>query len=191
MRNTPPTFDEQVAALRGKVVPKCRSGLKKSEATPEQWAARLDHTANWKAANPDSVREYDRKGHSKYRASSPARRITLALRGRLYHAVKDGAKSGSAVRDLGCSIEDFKVHIESQFQPGMSWDNWNCDGWGFDHDYPCAPADMNDRAQLLAVCNWRNLRPMWHGDNVRKGDEVSESARERFEVLANFLEVMQ
>jgi hypothetical protein len=50
---------------------------------------------------------------------------------------------------------------------------------------------MNDRAQLLAVCNWRNLRPMWHGDNVRKGDEVSESARERFEVLANFLEVMQ
>jgi len=36
------TFDEQVAALRGKVVPKRTGGKKKCDCTPEEWAANLD-----------------------------------------------------------------------------------------------------------------------------------------------------
>jgi hypothetical protein len=96
------------------------------------------------------------------------------------------------VRDLGCSIEDLKSHIESQFQPGMTWENRGSGSgeWSLDHIYPLAKADLTDRRQALAVCNWRNLQPLRTEDNMRKGDEVSDAARERFEVLANFLEVL-
>src|SRR5208283_3555102 len=37
------------------------------------------------------------------------------LRSRLYKAIKNNQKSGSAVRDLGCSIEFLKQHLEAQF----------------------------------------------------------------------------
>ena len=31
------------------------------------------------------------------------------------NAIKGNYKTGSAVRDLGCSIDEFKAHIESKF----------------------------------------------------------------------------
>jgi hypothetical protein len=52
-------------------------------------------------------------------------KLQCSIRSRLVGALKDCAKSGSAVRDLGCTIPELKVHIEKQFQQGMTWDNWN------------------------------------------------------------------
>jgi|694.fasta_scaffold32751_3 hypothetical protein len=201
-----PTFDEQVAALRGKVTP-CVFWARKAQATPERWAAHLDALApaqsRYRARHPDRKKASGSyaspASKERRRERSKARRrgdlsfsVACSLRSRLCSAVKNGQKTGSAIRDLGCTVDDLKAHIESQFQPGMTWNNRGVgDGrWSIDHDYPCSQADLTDRAQLLAVCNWRNLQPMWHGDNVRKGDEVSESAREKFEVLANFAEVL-
>ena len=60
-----------------------------------------------------------------------ARQIPRLLRMRLCDAVRGNAKSGSAVRDLGCSIAAFKEHIAGLFKPGMSWDNHG--GWHLDH----------------------------------------------------------
>ena len=51
------------------------------------------------------------------------------LRNRLNQAIKVDQKVGSAVKDLGCSVEEFKKHIESLWEPGMTWDNWTRDGW--------------------------------------------------------------
>jgi hypothetical protein len=110
------------------------------------------------------------------------------LRSRLAIAARKGQKSGSAVSDLGCSVADFRLHIESQFQPGMSWDNR--ESFELDHIYPLSKADLSDRAQFLAVANWRNYQPLTPSDNVSKGDAITDAARERFEVLANFLEVL-
>jgi hypothetical protein len=45
------TFDEQVKALRGKVVPK-QTKKKKSNCTPKEWAAKLEYLKSWSAANP-------------------------------------------------------------------------------------------------------------------------------------------
>lgn len=51
-------------------------------------------------------------------------KLQLGLRNRLRMAVRKGWKSGSAVRDLGCSISFLKSHLESKFQSGMNWSNW-------------------------------------------------------------------
>jgi len=96
-------------------------------------------------------------------------RLTCLLRKRLHHAIKGNYKSGSAVRDLGCSIEFLKEYLESLFQPGMTWDNHGIKGWHIDHIKPLASFDLTDRKQLLEAVNYTNLQPLWWQDNLKKG----------------------
>jgi len=93
------------------------------------------------------------------------------LRYRLNKAIKGNYKSGSAVKDLGCSIEEFKQYIESLFQPGMFWDNWSRDGWHIDHIVPLSSFDLTDREQFLKACHYTNLQPLWANENQRKGSK--------------------
>jgi len=94
-------------------------------------------------------------------------RLIHNLRSRLSTAVKRGYKAGSAVNDLGCSIEQLKLWFMYQFQPGMTWDNYG--EWEIDHVIPLSSFDLTDRAQLLEACNWFNLQPLWKLDNQIKG----------------------
>jgi hypothetical protein len=101
------------------------------------------------------------------RKRRPQRRLTANLRSRLSHAVVRRSKAGSAVRDLGCSVPELRLYLESKFQPGMSWDNYGA--WHIDHIKPLAKFDLADRDQLLEACHYSNLQPLWAGDNLSKG----------------------
>jgi hypothetical protein len=94
------------------------------------------------------------------------------LRNRLNKAINGNYKTGSAVKDLGCSIEDFKLYMESQFQPGMSWDNHTVNGWHIDHIIPLSKFDLTDHEKLKKACHYSNLRPLWAKDNLSKSDKV-------------------
>ena len=97
-------------------------------------------------------------------------KLSVNLRARLRSALKNHSKSGSAVKDLGCTIEDLKVHLESKFQPGMLWSNYG--EWHIDHIKPLASFDLSDRKQLLEACHYTNLQPLWAQDNLSKSDKV-------------------
>ncbi len=101
----------------------------------------------------------------------PEVRIARALRDRLAKSVKRNTRAGSAVSDLGCSIAEFRIHIESQFLP--DWD-WTKKSWGpmwhLDHIKPLATFDLTDRSQILEACHWSNLRPYPAKLNVLEGD---------------------
>lgn len=94
------------------------------------------------------------------------------LRNRLRMALKNNQKVGSAVKDLGCSIDELKTYLESKFQPGMSWDNWSKDGWHIDHIKPLSSFDLSDRKQMLEVCHYTNLQPLWATDNLTKNNKL-------------------
>ena len=94
-------------------------------------------------------------------------KLTELLRSRLRLALKRDSKSGSAVGDLGCSIRQFKLYIENQFESGMSWDNYG--EWHLDHVQPLSSFDLTDRSQFITACNWLNYQPLWASDNIRKG----------------------
>lgn len=94
--------------------------------------------------------------------------LAKRLRTRLYCALKGNFKAGSAVRDLRCSIAEFKEHLESQFAEGMSWNNYGKDGWSMDHIIPLHSVNLTDREQFLRVCHFSNLRPLWQTENVRR-----------------------
>ena len=97
-------------------------------------------------------------------------RIARALRKRTNMAIRNNAKSGSAVRDLGCSISQFRLYIENQFESGMSWDNYG--EWHLDHVMPLASFNLEDRSEFLTACNWLNYQPMWAKDNISKGAKI-------------------
>ena len=94
-------------------------------------------------------------------------RLAKTLRSRLYEAIKNNQKIGSAIDDLGCSIEELKRHLESQFQGNMSWDNYG--EWHIDHIKPLCLFNLSDRIELTEACNYRNLQPLWAVDNLQKG----------------------
>lgn len=102
--------------------------------------------------------------------------ISCALRIRLALAVRShkgiGKRSGSAVRDLGCTIPELKRYLEAKFRFGMTWENWSRAGWHIDHIKPLASFDLTDRCQLLQACHYTNLQPLWASENLSKGDRV-------------------
>ncbi|KKK99258.1 hypothetical protein LCGC14_2634540 [marine sediment metagenome] len=102
-------------------------------------------------------------------------KIKHILRSRLCAAIKNDYKSGSAVNDLGCSIEELKQHLENQFylhpktKEEMNWDNYSLHGWHIDHIIPLANFDLTSRCKFLEACCYNNLQPLWAEDNLSKG----------------------
>ena len=100
-------------------------------------------------------------------------KLRTHLRRRLNAAIKNNQKAGSAVKDLGCTVDFLKQYIESLWQLGMTWNNYgNKEGqWSIDHVIPLFKFDLTDREQFLKVNNYTNLQPMWHIDNLKKGKQ--------------------
>ena len=94
------------------------------------------------------------------------------LRRRLRQVIKQNQKSGSSVKDLGCSVEFLKNYLESKFQASMSWDNWSVNGWHIDHIKPLTSFNLNDRNQFLQSCHYTNLQPLWAKDNISKSNKI-------------------
>lgn len=109
-------------------------------------------------------------------ANDPQFRLGLTLRNRLNNALRRvlGDKGGSAIRDLGCSVEELIKHLEYLMEEGMTWDNhgpWHETEmrWHIDHIKPLASFDLTDREQFLKACHYTNLQPMWARKNLSKG----------------------
>lgn len=99
--------------------------------------------------------------------------LKLTLRRRLSQAIKNNYKAGSAVKELGCSIEFFKLYLEAKFEQGMTWENYG--QWHIDHIIPLSSFDLSDKDQISKACNYTNLQPLWAKDNLKKGAKYANS----------------
>ena len=139
----------------------------------QQWVEKnrehhLKYQKQYRINNRDKKREWERND----RKNNIERRLADNLRNRLNISIKKNIRSGSAVRDLGCSTEELKTYLESKFQPGMSWDNWSRNGWHIDHIKPLASFNLSNPEELKMACNYTNLQPLWAKDNLSKGDRL-------------------
>lgn len=91
-------------------------------------------------------------------------RLAANLRHRMYMALRNNQRAGSAVEDLGCSIQAFKLYIEHQFEEGMTWNNYG-EAWELDHVLQIHQFDLTNRSEYLEACNWLNIRPMYVIEN--------------------------
>lgn len=99
-------------------------------------------------------------------------RILCCLRSRLNCAITNGYKNTSTINLLGCTIEEFKKHLKSQFQPGMTWKNYGRKGWHIDHIKPCDSFDLSDPEQQKLCFHYTNLQPLWAEDNLSKSNKI-------------------
>ncbi len=125
----------------------------------------LEARRAWETAHKDELRKYRESRRSKKNERERERLITdvnfclqKRLRNRFRAALKQNSKNGSAIRDLGCSIEEFKKYIESKFQGSMSWDNRN--KWHLDHVIPLSKFNLQDPQQIKIALHYTNYQPM-------------------------------
>lgn len=132
------------------------------------------HKSNYYYAHKDDKQAYDRKYRPERERVDLCFKIANRLRTRMNMALRKRYKSGSAVRDLGCSIEEFIKYIESFWEPGMSWDNYGNgpNDWSLDHTLPLSSFDLTNREEFLKACHYTNIRPMWHLLNMQKHAKV-------------------
>ena len=142
---------------------------------------------NWIEQNRKRVREKRNERTKVLLRTDPVYKLAFYLRSRLRKVLIRGQKTGSAVSDLGCSAEELKQHLESQFNSRMNWKNWGT-YWHIDHIYPLAAANLEDRCEFLAVVNWQNLQPLTATANLKKNDEVTPAAKRLFNKLVKQFE---
>jgi DNA-nicking Smr family endonuclease len=106
----------------------------------------------------------------KRRKEDPLFVLKENLSSRLNKAFKGLSKTRTTLDLLGCSIEEAKAHIEDQFQPGMSWDNYRYENWHIDHKVPLSSA--KNKEELEKLCHYKNLQPLWTLDNILKGAKI-------------------
>lgn len=111
-------------------------------------------------------REYKRK-YIKLRIENDINfRITKNIRTRIYASVK-GLKKYNTIKLTGCSIDELKSHLETNFKNGMSWSNYG--KWHIDHIIPCASFNMSNIDEQIKCFHYTNLQPLWAIDNIKKG----------------------
>ena len=120
--------------------------------------------------NKKEILTYDKVYCKKRRHLDPKFRLVKNLRSRLSNILRNKLKSGSAIQDLGCSVEELKKYLEARFESGMTWDNYG--KWHIDHIVPLSSFDLSNREALLKACHYTNLQPLWAIDNIRKSNKI-------------------
>jgi hypothetical protein len=94
-------------------------------------------------------------------------KIKKLLRTRFHHALKNGLKMESVINLAGCSIEEFKSHLESLFLPEMSWENHG-EIWEIDHIVPCALFNLLLLEDQKKCFHYSNHQPLFKTTEIAK-----------------------
>lgn len=102
-------------------------------------------------------------------------RLSSNLRNRICCAIKGKHKQKKTMELLGCSLEDFKIYLESKFETGMTWENYGrgVDKWEVDHIMPCAIFDLTKPEHQKRCFHFSNLQPLWRKDNRTKSAKIT------------------
>jgi len=135
----------------------------------------------YKEENKERVKEYKKKYYEENkenilevqyrymkfrRKNDPLYRLTDNIRKLIYNSLKNNGytKKTKTYKILGCSFEDFKKHIESQWEDWMNWDNYGlyngneCYGWDFDHIIPLSSCECEE--DVYKLNHYSNFQPL-------------------------------
>lgn len=129
---------------------------------------KLQKCKKYRLENKDVYKKYmrnKRKNNNLFRCSSGIRSLIIGC-------MRNGGfqKKTKTAQILGCSFEEFKIHIESQFKEGMSWENRHL--WHIDHIMPVSMAKTYD--EVVRLNHYKNLRPLWAHENLTKSDKTPD-----------------
>lgn len=125
----------------------------------------------WCKENKDYASRWEENKKLKA-AQDPVYALGMRIRGLIYETFtrKNFKKCEKTEKILGCSIQQFFDHLESQFEPWMNWDNRG-NGWHVDHIIPIAVAKTED--DVIRLNHYTNLQPLSAYDNLSKGAKLN------------------
>lgn len=128
----------------------------------------------YREENKEKIAQYKKDWETKCRHETEFK-LKRNLRRRVHHALMGNSKSAHTMELIGCTIEEFKLHIEAQFQEGMSWDNYSPEGWHIDHIIPCYAFDLTKPEHQRKCFHYSNQRPLWAVDNLTRPRTVYDT----------------
>jgi hypothetical protein len=140
----------------------------------QEWKeANRENIKAYREANKDKIKQKHRLYMRERKQTDDLFRLKNVLRQRTCLAFKRQgyAKNTKTQQMLGVDYEVAKAHIERQFKKGMSWSNHG--EWHIDHIIPLASAKTE--AELIKLCHYRNLQPLWAEENLSKHATIQES----------------
>lgn len=94
-------------------------------------------------------------------------RLKIIIRTRIYSILK-GNKNHKSIEIIGCTIKEYKNHLEKQFKPEMSWENHG-KIWEIDHIKPCDSFNLITLEEQQKCFHYNNVQPLF------KTTEIAES----------------
>jgi hypothetical protein len=149
-----------------------------SEYRKKNSKKRADQCKEYRKRNPNRVIEYEKMYSVKRKSTMKIRRKTDLLfrlkenlRSRIYKAIKSRGyiKNGNTHKMLGESCEFIRDRLESMFSEGMDWGNYG--DWHIDHIIPLASAKNEE--DMIRLCHYSNLQPLWKLENLIKSKKVA------------------
>lgn len=135
-----------------------------------------------RAKNPEKRKQYWDSWYARFGKErlarlreDPKHRVDKAISHGIWRALK-GEKSGAPWENLvGYTLDDLMAHLEDQFLPGMTWENYGKSGWEVDHKIPRAAFNYtsSEHADFKACWALDNLSPLWKRENQSKGAKLT------------------
>lgn len=140
------------------------------EANKEQIKARI---RNYRKNNLSLLKQREKAAQIKKR-QDPFYKLKDSIRNRIRASMKSKgyAKKSKTFEILGCSYDEFKAHIESQFKSWMTWDNHGNPKdkvlepnktWDLDHIVPISSAVTEE--DVIRLSHYTNFQPLCSYEN--------------------------
>ena len=129
-----------------------------------------DKRYQYEINNKEKIKQTKRQYQIQRRQNDPLFKLIGNTRNLIANSIKKigYSKTSKTYKILGCSYEEFKQYLESQFTNGMTWDNTG--QWHLDHIYPVSLA--TDEEHLIRLNHYTNFQPLWAEDNLKKGNKI-------------------
>lgn len=142
---------------------------------------KLNYSKEYNKNNREKINKYTRE-----RRKDPKVKLRHTISCHIRHAIK-GTKMKSCMAFLPFSIEELKLHLESQFEMWMNWDNWGIYdsqiwddddsstwSWQIDHIIPQMelPYDSMSHSNFIKCWDLSNLRPLAAKANIMIGSQL-------------------
>lgn len=124
----------------------------------------------WRNRNRQQYAAIQRRCIKQRLQSDPSFAFGFRFRAKIRLLLSGLRKSAPTEQLLGCSIAEFRKHLESLWEPWMSWDNYGGkDGqWCIDHIMPVAAFDLSKPEEQKCCFHYSNLRPLCVKKNREK-----------------------
>lgn len=133
----------------------------------------LEYNREWRIKNIEKARAKNRANTAK-RLKTPKGKLSSNISREIRASISGKAKANRHWETLvGFTVDQLKAHLEKQFTPDMSWENYGS-YWSIDHIIPIAAFNFATPEDIDFKRCWalKNLRPLEAKENMSKGAKI-------------------